>query len=111
MFFNKDNNETTIEQVINKHDLSLQELLIRIDVLDREVKTLLDELQVTPEQVSKFISDSSNFTPENWEELQQQRQSLELKLSREKENIRDPLKNKKTFSERASVQQHWLYVK
>lgn len=109
MFF-LDKKENTLEQKITKNDLSIQELLIRIDVLDREIKTLLDELNVTPEQVSTFVSNKDYFTEDNWEELQSQRKQLDEKLALQKSSIRDPLKAKKAQAER-NVGHHWLFVK
>ncbi len=109
MFFSK-NIDDNLEQVSKKNDQALQQLLIRLDALDREVKVLLDELQVTPEQVSTFLANQDNFTPENWQELQDQRKTLDDKLKRDMENIRNPSKAKKTQADR-HVQRHWLYVK
>lgn len=109
MFFDN-KKENTLEQLIVKNDLSFQELLIRIDGLDREVKNLLKELDVTPEQLSAFIANPDNFTEQNWEELQKQRTSLDEKLALEKNNIRDPLKVRKTQEER-HIARHWLFVK
>lgn len=108
MFF--DNSEQNLEKVIIKNDLSLQELMIRIDSLDREVKTLLSELSITPEKLSTFIDNQDNFTDENWQELQKQRQLLDEKLSKELLNVRDPRKVKKHQDDR-NVQRHWLFVR
>lgn len=76
MFFSK-NSEQNLEQQTNKNNLLLQQLLIRVDALDREVKTLLDELKITPEQLSTFLENRDNFTPENWETLNKERQALD----------------------------------
>lgn len=110
MFFSNAK-EDSLDNLITKNNRSLQELIIRIDVLEKEIQHLLDELNVTPEQVSEFIADKSNFTSENWDELNKQRRELEQKLSKEKNNISDPLKAKKTHSELAQVAPHWLFVK
>lgn len=109
MFFSK-NVDDNLEQATKKNDTALQQLLIRLDALDREVKVLLDELQVTPEQVNTFLANQDNFTPENWQELQDQRKTLDDKLKRDIDNIRNPSKTKKAQSDR-HVQRHWLYVK
>ena len=110
MFFEQKNNANILEQLLAKQDHAMQELLIRMDVLDREVKGLMNELNVTPEQLTKYIENSDNFTPENWEELQQQRKSLDEKLKRDLENVRDPSKTKKRQADR-NVAPHWLFVK
>ncbi len=110
MFFEQKNNVNILEQLLAKQDHATQELLIRMDVLDREVKGLMSELNVTPEQLTQFVENADNFTPENWEELQKQRQALDDKLQRELENVRDPSKAKKRQADR-HVAPHWLFVK
>lgn len=109
MFFSKDK-ELNLQQGTQKNEALLKQLLIRVDSLDREIKMLLDELKVTPEQVSTYLSNPDNFTPENWHELQLERKVLDEKLKRDLENIRNPPKIKKTMADR-HVAPHWLYVK
>ena len=110
MFFNH-KKEADLEQQSAKHELSMQELMIRIDSLDREVKTLLDELQITPEQVSHFVSSATNFTSENWEELQNQRKLLDEKLAMELSNIKNPTKTKEALQSQKNVARHWIFVR
>jgi len=108
MFFQ--DSEQKQEQDITKNETAVQQLAIRIDALDREIKTLLAELNVTPEQLTVFVSKEENFTSENWQELHKQRKMLDEKLSKEIANIRDPRKVKKA-QETRNVQRHWLFVK
>lgn len=98
------------EQQTEKNEQLFQQLLIRVDALDREVKGLLDELKVSPEQVQAYLSDPDNFTSENWESIQTERKALEERLKRELENIRNPAKTKKALEDR-NVGRHWLFVK
>lgn len=99
-----------LEEHILGHEKKVQELAIRLENIEREVSELMNELKVTSEQVTIFINDQNNFTSENWQELQNQRQILEEKLQREIANIRDPQKMKKKQAER-NIGQHWLYVR
>ena len=108
MFFN--NEELKVEQDIKRNELIFQQLMIHVDSLDREIKSLLSELKVTPEQLTAFVSNEENFTQENWQELQNQRKLLDEKLKTEITNIRDPRKVKKAQEDR-NVQRHWLFVK
>lgn len=109
MFFDQIK-ENQLEQHSIKNDRQLQELLIRIDGLDNEIKNLMQELQVTPTQVATFVADKENFTEENWEQLQQQRKMLDEKLSLEKNSISDPLRTRKVQAER-HVAPHWIFVR
>jgi hypothetical protein len=102
--------EQKIEQDIKKNHQAVQELMIHIDSLDREIKALLSELKITPEQLSHFVNREENFTPENWEQLNTQRKLLDEKLKSELQHVRDPRKVKKAQEDR-NVQRHWLFVK
>lgn len=99
-----------LEKAIQKNELAIQELAIQIDSVASQVDAFLTELNITAEQISAFIENKDNFTEENWNTLLQQKQELEAKLKRELANIKNPLKTKKTYSER-NVQQHWLFVR
>lgn len=110
MFFSQQPEEK-LENQSTKNDLTLQELLIRIDGLDRQVKAFMDELEITPTQISEFVNNRENFTPENWEELENQRKMLDEKLDLELRNIRNPKHTQKNFSAQAGVQQHWIFVR
>lgn len=99
-----------LEKKIQKHELAFKELMIKTDTLNQQVEELLAELNVSPEQLTTFIGNKDNFSEENWEMIVKQRKELDEKLLRELANIRNPLKNKKTYSERV-VPQHWLFVR
>ncbi|MBA3816847.1 MAG: hypothetical protein H0X29_10095 [Parachlamydiaceae bacterium] len=99
-----------LEKKIQKHELAFQELLIKTDSLNEQVDDLLGELKVSPEQLTAYIENKENFSEENWQIIVEQRQALDEKLKTELANIRNPLKNKKTYSERI-VPQHWLFVR
>jgi len=103
--------EENLESQSTKNDLTLQELLIRIDGLDRQVKAFMEELDISPEQISGFVNNPDNFTQENWAQLEKQRKMLDEKLDLEMRNIRNPKSAKKAYASRAGVQQHWIFVR
>lgn len=77
----------------------LAELEILNQSLDREVDTMLQELKVTPAQLSAFLEKKEHFTDENWTMLELQRKNLDEKLERNLSNIPDSTKLKKTLTE------------
>lgn len=105
-----DISQCDLPQKLQNADKLLKELITRNQMLDQHTKELLNELKVSPEQLTTFISDENAFTPENWQTLQEEKRKLEEKLSTELKNIRNPLKIKKTLSEQRS-NQTWLFVK
>jgi len=105
MFEQKD-----LEKILEDKNKKIKELAIRNENLDRETKAFLNELKVTPDQLTTFIEDKDNFTEENWKELHKERNKLDEKLQTEIKSIRNPLDVKKAYSER-KIDTHWLFVK
>lgn len=111
MFFDRPSKDLNVlEQLLEKHERATNELVLRMDALDREYSALMAELEVTPQQISTFLGNPSNFTEEQWEALQNQRKMLDEKLTTDINNIRNPIKTKKAQAER-NVQNHWLFVR
>lgn len=109
MFF-ENKNVCTLEQKIAKNEKAMQELLIQLAAIDRKNHELYNDLNITPEKLSAFLANPSNFKPEAWAMMQSERGKLDEKLKRDLNNIRDPAKAKKTYAER-NVGQHWLFVR
>lgn len=105
MFLNND-----LETKIQNQEIATQELAMRIEALNGQIEELMKELNVTAEQLTIFLQKKENFTEDNWNEITRQRQEFQERLTREISNIRQPLKTKKTYSER-QVPQHWLFVR
>lgn len=99
-----------LEAHLQKNEKAIQELSIRIEALNKDIDELLNELQVTPDQLTMFIENKDNFSEENWSSLQAQRKTLDEKLLRELLNISNPKKTKETFKQ-LNVQPHWLFVR
>jgi len=104
------NQDAKIESHLHKNECAIQELSIRIETLNRDVEELLNELSVTPEQLTAYIGNKDNFSEDNWQTLLDQRKALDEKLLRELLNISNP---KKTQEKRKqmNVQPHWLFVR
>ena len=88
----------------------IKELEIRNQKLDRDTFDLLEELKVTPEQLSLFLKESDNFTNSDWEKLQNEREKIDQKLQTELKSFHNPLKSKKTLREQ-NINNHWLFVR
>jgi uncharacterized membrane-anchored protein YhcB (DUF1043 family) len=100
-----------LEEKIQKTERKLNEVAISLKRLDREYQQLLEELALTPEQLSGYVENPDNFSPPIWEYLQNEKKKLDEKLNLELSHVSDPLKTKKTFSERGNIQPHWLFVR
>lgn len=104
------NQEDIRDAQIQKNALAIQELEIRIEALNRDVEALLNELNVSPKQLTAFLENESNFSKEDWRTLTEQRKALDEKLLRELLNISNPKKTQATMKQR-HVQPHWLFVR
>jgi hypothetical protein len=98
------------EDRLKKNEKKIQELVIRHEKLDQDITNFLEELEVTPEQLTAFISAKENFTEDNWLRLQEHKEKLHIKLDVELKNIRDPHKTKKA-RDSLHIGSHWLHVK
>lgn len=99
-----------VEEKISLNDKKIRELSIRLEKLDSDVSEFMAELEVTPEQLSSFISHKANFTDNNWDQLQKHKKQLDEKLDVDIKNVRNPHKTKKALDS-LHVQRHWLHVR
>ena len=99
-----------VEEKLSLNEKKIRELSIRLEKLDSDITEFLEELEVTPEQLTTFISHKGNFTDNNWEALQKHKKQLDEKLEVELKNVRNPHKTKKAL-ESLHVARHWLHVK
>lgn len=102
--------DSELEAHIQKNALAIQELAIRIEALNRDVNELLNQLDVSADQLTAFIEDKDNFSKENWITLLEQRKALDERLVRELHNVSNPKKTKESFKQ-MNVQPHWLFVR
>lgn len=101
--------EDKLEKLIQKNEIAMHELTIRIENLDRLVQDLLSEMNVAPEQLTAYLEKKEHFTDDNWQELLKQKKILDDKLKQELEHIRNPLEVKKKYQER--VDKNWIFVR
>lgn len=110
MFFTS-NKEEQIDKNINLNETKIRAMSIQLENLNREIDEFFGQLQLNIDNLSSFMSNKNNFTEQNWDELNKQKQLVEEKLQRELDNIRNPLKTKASQASQMHVQRHWLYVK
>lgn len=103
--------ERNLEEKMQYTHHQMNEFLINLEKLDRDYQYLLNEIGLTPEQIQTYINNQNNFSSSVWETLQTQRKTLDEKLDLTLKGIPNANETKKTFSEKASIQQHWLFVR
>lgn len=100
----------SMEQQIRQQEEKIRKLSLMIENQDREVNEFLQQQNIVPEKVGKFLENSENFCEESWSTLNQEKQKLEEKLHRDLTNIRNPKKTKKSYAS-LHVERHWLHVR
>lgn len=106
MFFNQKPEENH-----HQSQIKMRELSINMEKLDREYQKLLDHLGLNIEEIESHLENPENFSQPIWENLQNEKKKLDEKLNLAISSITDLKKTKKTFSERAQVQQNWVFVR
>lgn len=98
------------EDHISQNEKKINELSLQIEALDRKVEELLNEFKIDCEAILKFNENKDNFSDEEWEELQHERDQLRLRLLKELQGIKNPTETEKKYKER-NVQPHWLFIR
>ncbi len=102
MFFD----EETHEQLFQKVD----QLLKRDREMRAEIELKFTELGLTPEELEKFLSNPDHFTSEEWQEMEEARKELDIRLERSLANIPNPEKTKKAYRSRR-IRENWIPVR
>lgn len=97
------------EQILS-NEVLLKKLLAEIEILKKESDALFNELNMTPEQFAAYVENKENFSPAEWEMLQEEHKKLDEKLSLSLEHIRNPQKTRQAFQD-LNMSRNWLFVK
>lgn len=100
-----------LETKIQRTQKKFLELSLHIQRLNREHQIILEEMDLTEEQLMEYAENPNNFSPQVWEKLQQDKKEIEERLEFQLKNIPDPAKTENSYSQRGAVQQHWLFVR
>lgn len=100
-----------LQENIKDSEKKFKQLLKQSEELDAQEEALFKELDVRPEQVSAFLANPENFTPEDWAEIQRQMAEYDEKVAQIINNKRDRAQLRKAYGERSQVRQHWLFVR
>lgn len=103
--------EEKLEQKIESDEKKIAVLKMRLERFEKAFKEIYEEVNIAPSELTDYLSTSTNFGAEEWNQIQDLRLQLDSKLNKELENIRNPLKTSQTYAERGEIQRHWLYVR
>jgi len=100
-----------IEDRINSNNKKIQGLERLIESLDRDVRDLFEEIEVSPQQIQQLLSDPKNFTEEDWQRIEECRQQQDKQLECDLANIQNPRSTQQAYSSNSRVKSHWLCVR
>ena len=99
------------EEILQQNEKKLNELQKNLEKSREDYQSLLEELKLTPEQVSHFVNDQDNFSAAEWQLIQDEHQKLDMKLNLELNEIRNPQKVKQVQQEQSQIRPHWFFVR
>jgi outer membrane murein-binding lipoprotein Lpp len=103
--------EKKLKEMVLIAQHKMLELSIQVENLDSRYQQLLDDIDSTPEQVKAYAENPANYEQPIWELLHNEKEKLENGYNHDINSVRDVNKVKKTFSERKSIQSHWIHVR
>ena len=103
--------ETTIEEKIETLEKAAQELEIAIDNQNRQIADFYAQFGVSLGQVANYASRPDQFSTEQWELMEEERQKLTSKLKIVLEEIQNPKQTIQARSSQGSVRPNWLFVR
>jgi seryl-tRNA synthetase len=99
-----------LEERILTAQRKIQEMTINLENLDREFNQLLSESGLEAAQIEAYIKEMERSKDPIWETLKAEQDQLNQNLENRLTQIKDPKKLQQVFSEKASIQSHWIYV-
>ncbi|MFI5343428.1 MAG: hypothetical protein ACHQUC_04320 [Chlamydiales bacterium] len=103
--------EQKVYEAYEETERKLKEFSITSEKIDRECKSLLQDLSLTPQQLKEYMENPDNFTPALWESLQNEKKKMEEMLKLQMSVVQDPKKTKKKYADRGRIKQNWLFVR
>lgn len=103
--------QDTVQIKIQQKKQKMRELTIHLEKLDREYQQLLQDVDLSPDQIQTYMDDPANFSKPIWEKLQLEKKKLDEKLNLSLNNVKNTKKIEQTFSERGAIQRHWIFVR
>jgi len=101
MLFDPPGNKT------KQNQRKLKEITLRMEALNQEIDAFFKEVGVSVEEFAKYASNSDNFTPQAWSEMEKRRKFLDERLQKELDSIQDPSRTKKSFDDH-SASRNWI---
>lgn len=95
---------------IQNNEKKFKELVLLAERHDVEMDNFLNEIGITPKQAEVYLSDKTNLSDEEREEIQSRKKAMDEKLHRDLENICDPKKFKKALSS-LQIGKNWIPVR
>jgi hypothetical protein len=88
----------------------IQELEILLEALTNQTSELFENEGIDPNKLSAYLHDSKNFSPQEWNQIQEEKNKIEFQLQRLFQNSSNPKKAKKTRDDLKNSQ-HWIPIR
>lgn len=98
------------ENNISKNEKQLKELIQLSNAQEAQFEELYRQHQISKDELIAFLADPKNFDEPTWRAMQQIRSEFNDQLKAKLNQIKDPLKAKKSYSDLKTAQQ-WIFVR
>lgn len=99
--------EYNSDEDIKRFEDSVSKMNGLVDSMYQQYYDMCKELGIAPEQLEQFLNDSDNFTPQQWQEMQQQKKQLEEDFERTLANVSTPEEKQQKYKE-LQQRMHWI---
>lgn len=99
-----------LESQIACNERKIRGLEVLIESLDRQTLALFEQEGVKPNLITRYLSDRSRFSDEQWRHIEAERAGRDETLQRSLSEVTDPRKKKKSRSN-LNVLPYWIPVR
>jgi len=89
----------------------INELLILSENLNNNYQKILEQLDLSDQQLTSFVENPENFSEKEWEDLEAEKKKMQEMLDLQMSHLQDPKKVQKKYSQRKRVKSNWLFVR
>ena len=100
----------TLENKSKLNERKLNEIKLRYEQISRDIEQLFKEFDISPEDISTYVSNPDNFSPRTWAEFEKRTKALEERLESDLKTIRDVDQAKKSFEDK-HISKNWIFCK
>ncbi len=90
---------------------TINELQILSENLNRNYQNVLQELQISQEEFTLFVTNPNNFTEKEWKEMHQAEEEMKQLITAQLTEVVNPKATKQKYAQRSQIKNNWIFVR